>query len=135
MLRLVIINSFQIEWEAMKSKLRIKGRQIVISEDDFCLQVDPKVLMGHSSNNYKIVLSQALFKEYKEQVPSSKNRFTCADCGASFNHFHILSNHIHMAHILEVIKQLISLKNGTIFSKYHSQKLSFSFNSICFILD
>ena len=99
----------------MKSKLRIKGRQIVISEDDFCLQVDPKVLMGHSSNNYKIVLSQALFKEYKEQVPSAKNRFTCADCGASFNHFHILSNHIHMAHILEVIKQLISLgKNGTI---------------------
>ena len=84
---------FQIEWEAIKSKLKIKGRQIIILDDDFSFQVDPKVLMGFSSSNYKIVLSKEVFKEYKKHIPTAKNRFTCADCGASFNHFHILSNH------------------------------------------
>ena len=85
----------------------MKGRQLIISDDDFCFQVDPNVLMGHSSNNYKIVLSKEIIKEYKKHIPSAKNRFTCADCGASFNHFHILSNHIHVAHIEEVIHQII----------------------------
>ena len=93
---------FQVEWDGIKSNLKVKGRQIIIPEDDFCLEIDPRVLMGHSSSNYKIVLSQDMFSEYKKDVATATHRFTCADCGSSFQHFHILSNHIHMAHILEV---------------------------------
>ena len=105
---------FQIEWEAIKSKLKMKGRQIIILDEDFSFQVDPKVLMGYSSSNYKIVLSKQVFKEYKKHIPTAKNRFTCADCGASFNHFHILSNHIHVTHMLEVTNHFISIENITI---------------------
>lgn len=86
----------------MQRKMKLKGRQIIIPEDEFCLQIDPSVLMGHVSTNYKTVLSKNLTNEYKKYVPSAKHRFTCADCGASFHHFHILSNHIQLAHMTEV---------------------------------
>ena len=86
----------------MQVKMKVKGRQIIIPEDEFCIQADPSVLIGHTSTSYKIVLSKAMSNEYKKYVPTAKNRFTCADCGSSFNHFHILSNHIQMLHINEV---------------------------------
>jgi hypothetical protein len=86
----------------MHAKMRLQGRQIVLPEDEFCLKIDPSVLIGHTSTNYKTVLSKAIADEYKKHVPSAKLRFTCSDCGASFNHFHILSNHIQMVHIIEV---------------------------------
>ena len=90
--------------------MRLKGRQIVIPEDEFCLKIDPSVLMGHSSTSYKIVLSKAMTKEYKKYVPSAKHRFTCADCGASFHHFHILSNHLQVVHMTGVcIKECFNI--------------------------
>ena len=86
----------------MQPNMKVKGRQIVIPEDEFCIQADPSVLIGHTSTNYKTVMSKSIADEYKKHVPTAKNRFTCADCGSSFHHFHILTNHIQMAHVNEV---------------------------------
>ena len=82
--------------------MRLGGRQIFLPESEFCLKIDPKVLMGHTSTNYKTILSKAISDEYKKHVPSAKLRFSCSDCGASFHYFHILSNHIQMVHVIEV---------------------------------
>ena len=75
----------------------------MIPEDEFSLKLDPHILMGYNSTNYKMVLSKSISNEYmKHASGNAKHRFICADCGSSFHHFHILSNHIQMAHILQV---------------------------------
>ena len=47
-----------------------------------------------------MVVSRSIGLEYQRQVPSSKLRFVCTDCGASFDNFHLLSNHIHAMHVV-----------------------------------
>ena len=75
----------------------------MIPEDEFSLKLDPHILMGYNSTNYKMVLSKSISNEYmKHASRDAKHRFICADCGSSFHHFHILSNHIQMAHIVQV---------------------------------
>ena len=84
----------------MQKKMKLRGRIIVVPEDQLCEKVDPYVLLGHSSTAYKIAISKTLSKEYQKHISSAvMHRFTCADCGASFIHFHMLSNHLHLAHM------------------------------------
>ena len=94
-------NNLQTEWEALKSKI-VKGRQVVISAEEFCTKTDPYVLIGHNSTGYKIVLSKTLSAEYEKHLPNMMERFTCADCGASFSHINMLSNHLHLVHMNKV---------------------------------
>ena len=75
----------------------------MIQEDEFSMKLDPHILMGYNSTNYKMVLSKSISNEYMKQASRDvKHRYICADCGSSFHHFHILSNHIQMAHIVQV---------------------------------
>ena len=86
----------------MRKKMKLRERLIIVPEDELCEKADPYVLLGHSSTAYKIAISKTLSTEYKKHIPSAMHRFTCADCGASFIHFHMLSNHLHLAHMTGV---------------------------------
>lgn len=36
---------------------------------------------------------------FRSQIPSAHKKFCCCDCGASFHHMHLLTNHIQSVHV------------------------------------
>ena len=78
-------------------KVHVKDR-IYISIEEFG-KVNPLIIMGQRPTWLKMLLSPILATEYKRQIPAAKNPFCCCDCGASFHHMHMLTNHIQTAHV------------------------------------
>ncbi len=86
------------EFEAL-NKIQGRGeKKLYISIEEFA-RIDPTVILGHRNTWRKIILSSTIAGEYAKQVPSAVNKFVCADCQASFAHFHFLTNHIQTVHV------------------------------------
>ncbi len=60
-----------------------------------------RVLLGRRIRQ-QVLISGAVAAEYERQISSADAPFTCSDCSASFRHFHMLSNHVHMVHASQV---------------------------------
>ena len=45
------------------------------------------------------------FFAFRSQIPSAHKKFCCCDCGASFHHMHLLTNHIQSVHVDDLDKE------------------------------
>ena len=92
----VVLYMIDSEFEAL-NKVQAEEK-VFISLEEFSRLV-PTVILGHKTTWLQMILSNTLANEYKRLIPSAQHSFCCCDCGASFHHLHMLTNHVQVAHV------------------------------------
>lgn len=96
----VVLYMTRGEFEGIKKVIGPNEKRIFISLGELA-RLDPSVFIGHKTTWQQLILSNCVAQEYRRQVPSANAKFSCCDCGASFNYFHMLTNHIQSVHVDE----------------------------------
>ena len=106
----IILYMVQSEFEGIN---KVQSEQkVFISIEEFS-RLAPTVVLGHKTTWLQMMLSSTLANEYKIKMPGSKHQFCCCDCGASFHHLHMLTNHV------QGMESVYALKNLTYFHAYY----------------
>ncbi|TRY75863.1 hypothetical protein TCAL_09366 [Tigriopus californicus] len=104
----------------------VKDHTVHFSTADFDA-LDCRLFLG-AKLRQQILLSKHVAEEYQRQIPGASARFSCSECTASYDYFHMLSNHIQSVHCQALIPSSSALgkasQGGILNSGYKTNEMA-----------